>query len=870
MDAIPQSSTLFVEVQSLDHFYHQLDQNSLWNNLLKIQRFENFGTKLRQFDSLLHLKVGNNNILAEQKAILSVHPGQDKINLLLTINLSGNLKKKFLRGILNQIYGESFTSLKTTVDGVAINKLVFNQHEKSFSYFTLGGLFVGSTSHELVVESLNELKNKSDFKTSSSFLEVSKTAGKKVDANIYLNYRQFPSFLNLLCDGASSNQKLFFSNLADWSGLDLILKKDEILLSGFTKAVDSTHKFIQLFKGQDPQTFEMASVIPENATFLLHLGINKFNEYFAGYQNFKVENDSSISLRKKIEKLDKVLKSNAEKLFIPFVGSEIALVSLATNAASYEDNSYALIKIKNQQRINAYLNKLTRDNAGSGRIKEYRDYTLNRINVEDFIPMVFGDAFNVIQKFYYTIFNNYLLVANSNQAIEKYINLYLGGQTLNLNPDFISFSDNMAETSNFYFYFNPNKGLNLLEEFTTPAIYQFLIQNALTIKNYQAFGIQYAQQTNGLFTNLAINYQVKSEVKNNWIWKARLDDQIYGKPKLVKNHQNQFHYTLTTDVQDQVSLFDQHGNRLWKQVLDGPVLGEVYEVDYFKNGKIQYLFNTQNSIYLLDVLGRAVGNFPLKLKVQASNGIALFDYSNNMDYRIVYGGTDRKIYNYNIKGAEVPGWTKSQTTSLLESEIQHLVGNNRDYILLADKAGTIRILSRRGKDRILLKTQFIKAKYAKFYVNTTNKKGLFITTNNTGKLSYIKSNGNLEYSDFGNYSADHYFFYEDFDKDGHPDFIYLDGKTLKVFNRFKEVLLHFDFPYEILGPPQIFKAKDGTCTIAICDGEQKIYLFDVDGQIEHSQDEAGNLEFSLADLLQNGSLNLLLGSDKSIRNYVVR
>jgi hypothetical protein len=299
-------------------------------------------------------------------------------------------------------------------------------------------------------------------------------------------------------------------------------------------------------------------------------------------------------------------------------------------------------------------------------------------------------------------------------------------------------------------------------------------------------------------------------------------------------------------------------------------MSNIYEVDYFKNGKIQYLFNTEKNLYLIDLLGNLVSGYPHKLKVATSNGIALFDYSNNLDYRIVYAGTDKKIYNYNIKGEEVTGWTNAQTTNLVESEIQHLVGNNRDYILLSDNTGTVRILSRLGKDRILLKKQFAKAKNSKFYVNSTNYKGLFITTDSKGKLTYIKSNGNLEYSDFGNYSADHFFFYEDFSNDGHKDFIYLDGKTLKIYTRLKEEILHFEFASDITNPPFIFKGVDGKCILGISDSDHKVFLFNHEGQIEHSQNLTGNFEFSMGDLLKNGSLNLIFGSDKSLQNYMVK
>ncbi len=871
LNAIPESSSFFFQVNSIDQFYHQLDQNAVWNNLLFAPNLREFKIQIQQFDSLFHLKSGNKKIIDEQNAIISIHPDSDHIQLLLIAKLKGNLKRKFFRTIFNQLYDESFTTLRTIENGVAFNKLVFNQHKQSFTYALYSGLFIGSWNYSLVLESVNQLKQGNNLQDDESYWMVAETAGKNVDANIFINYRKLPAFFNQLMNNQNIDSLDFFSGLADWSALDLMIKKDELLFSGFTSTQDSSNKYLDLFKNQKPQLFEMAKIIPASATFFHHFGIQNFNKYFSGLQNFIIEQNKTKSTLQKIENLNKVLKSDVEKSFIPHLGSELALVSLATNSKSFADNSYAIIKVKNTNEIKAYLKKLATNNSGSRHIKNYLEHSIDNVNINDFVPLIFGNSFKIIQEFNYTFIDEYLIIANSNSALEKYIRLFKNGKTLIKDSEFIAFSDNMSEESNYFFYFKINKALNLLEYFSTPKIYDFLIKNASIIKNNEAIGLQYSNQKNGLFTNLSINYNKNPSLENDWVWQANLDNTIVGEPKLVNNHQNQSGYTMVTDVQDQIYLFNYEGTRLWKHQMDGELLSEIYEVDYFKNGKIQYLFNTKNSLYLIDVSGKLVSGYPHKLRVQASNGISLFDYSNNRDYRIVYAGTDKNIYNYNSSGIEVKGWTSSQTANRVQSEIQHLVGNNRDYILLADENGSTRILNRLGKDRILLKAQFSRAKNSKFYVNSTNNKGLFITTNNSGKLTYIKSNGNLEYSDFGNYSADHFFLYVDFDSDGHQDFIYVDGTTLKIFNRFKEEIFQSDFTAKISTPPLIFKGIDEKIVIGIYNSEdQKIYLFDMDGQIEDSLILNGSDKFLVTDLLKNGSLNLIIGSDKSIKNYLIK
>ncbi|PKP34051.1 MAG: hypothetical protein CVU00_08635, partial [Bacteroidetes bacterium HGW-Bacteroidetes-17] len=572
-----------------------------------------------------------------------------------------------------------------------------------------------------------------------------------------------------------------------------------------------------------------------------------------------------------ISELNTALKTNLQNSFIQLVSSEFAFVSLASRNLNYEENCYAIIKMTNADAAQAYFEQISKNKDGSGLVKKYRDHNLYQLNTEGFVPLVFGESFSSIQGFYYSFIGDYLIIANSASAIEKYINLYLSGHPLSLDPAYISFADNMAEKSNYYFYFNIKKGLNLLERFTNKNIYDFIIQNISTFKNYQALGLQYSSQENGLFTNIYLNYDANPPIQNDWAWQTKFDDNIVGKPYLLRNHQDQNLYTLAADEANQIYLVDHEGNILWKHKIDGSIMGEVHIVDFFKDGKLQYLFNTKTSIYLLDILGNKVGSYPIKLKVRAENGISVFDYSNNRDYRIIYAGTDQNIYNYSIEGKEVDGWNRAETDREVQGKIQHLVANNRDYILLADLYGNTRILNRQGRDRIILKSQFSKAEGADYYVNSTNNKGLFVTTDRTGKLIYISSNGNISYVDFGDFSENHFFLYEDFDQDENNDFIYIDKDKLSVFDRLKKEIFSYEFSDEISIPPTIYKASDGTIIFGVYSSmENKIYLFNKDGIIESNPRNNDGPAFSMGDLLNNGSINLLVGDDRILYNYVIK
>ena len=790
--------------------------------------------------------------------------------MLIVIKLKGNLNKKFFKSLFKQAFGETYTVLRMASSGNLFNKLIFNQHEKSFSYAIEGGLFIGSTNEELVDKSINQLKAEQKIYHSSSYISVEKTAGKKVDGNFYINYKQLSCFFGFLSNESYGDKLNTLSSLSEWSELDLFIKKDEFLLSGYTSTDDSLDTYLELFRNQSPQYFEMIGVIPANATLIQHFGLDNFEKYHADYQSYLKQNTKYEAYKKQINQLNTTLKTDLNKSLLPLIGKEFGLISLAKSGAGFEENTFAVIKTINPVATKNYFDKISANKSGSGLIKKHQDYQLFRLNIKNFIPAIFGPAFIPIQNCYYTFLNNYLIVANSTSALENYINLYISGRTLDLDATYISFSDNMAEKSNLFFYFNIKNGLSLLEKFASTNVFNFIIRNNSTFKKTQAIGLQYSYDQNGLFTNFNFNYNSNVSVTDEGVWQSKLDNTIIGSPQLLQTHTNQHLYAAVCDVDNNLYLMNHAGERLWKYKLDGQILSKIYEVDFYKNGKIQYLFNTKNNLYLLDILGRNVSNYPHRFNISAKNGIAVFDYSNDKNYRIIYAGNDKKLHNLNIQTVAVKGWNKTKITANIETEVEHLVANNRDYILLADINGNTRILNRLGNDRILLKSNFKRATNSVFYVNKTNNKGLFLTTNTTGKLSYINSVGTISYTDFGNFSTSHYFNYQDFDGDNNADFIFVDKKKLKIFNRYKEEILNHQFDTEITSPPIIFNGSDGQLILGIYSiAQQEVFLFNKDGKID-MQKISGSTNFTLGDILKNGSLNIVIGSKNSLNNYIIQ
>ena len=127
-------------------------------------------------------------------------------------------------------------------------------------------------------------------------------------------------------------------------------------------------------------------------------------------------------------------------------------------------------------------------------------------------------------------------------------------------------------------------------------------------------------------------------------------------PWTVKNCATGKNNTLVQNANLSLSLKDETGKALWTVPFSGKVCGTVCNIDYFRNGKVQFLFASGSKIYLLDRLGRSVSPFPLELGKKIVLGPAAYDFSGARKYNILVLFDDNSIGMYNLEGKVPSQW----------------------------------------------------------------------------------------------------------------------------------------------------------------------------------------------------------------------
>ena len=98
------------------------------------------------------------------------------------------------------------------------------------------------------------------------------------------------------------------------------------------------------------------------------------------------------------------------------------------------------------------------------------------------------------------------------------------------------------------------------------------------------------------------------------------------------------------------------GKGLWGVSFDKPICGAAACIDYYANGKLQFLFAAGSKLYLIDRLGRFVSGFPVELGKEVLLGPAVYDFSGAKGYTALVLHRDNTIGMYDLHGVQPSAW----------------------------------------------------------------------------------------------------------------------------------------------------------------------------------------------------------------------
>ena len=792
----PKDAAIVFSIKSLDIFTSNLQNNEFIYDNSEFHLNQDTKEVLK---NLKYIKTPNSALLSFSKI------GQNEFGFTFITKDSPNLIQT--DSIANKTIESQDYSNKT------IKKLTL---ENSVSYATtLDSIFIASNS-KLLIE--NAIRNYSNNIKNQDLKELIDTSGD--GTSVFINTTYFNTAFN---DYFSNTKNLPIEKFTTNLSLDLEISQKTLQLNGVAITNDSIPKILDIFKGVEPQETHIAKITPLSAT-----GFYSFT-----YNSFEILRENLKTYHAK----DRALNPVSNEAFFNSL-NEVGVIynndqSIVTvHSLDPDVTEQALISQQDEE-------------------KSYRDVTIFKLSSSNMFTEALNPLITIEGLNYYTRIKDYYLFAKDTEAIENIIANYQNKSILGEQDYYIDVSKSLSDESSILMVTNTDELKSKL-----PNIVDSKFKSSaekIKFKDHKLAALQFIYERNFAHVHAIIEKAGAKSSSNgiSQVATVKLDASLQNTPRLFKNHTNKTRDIVVQDVSNTLYLISNKGKIKWKKNLGAAILGDITEVDLYRNGKYQLAFTTQDKLYVLDRNGKEVENFPIEFKDPITQPLAVFDYDRNRKYRFLVT-QGNSVLMYNKDGKRVSGFKFDKADKTIVTQPKHIRIGSRDYILVMSNSGKLNILSRTGTERVSIKTNLdISDNNWYKYENT------FANTNENGELMQISEKGKLNITKLG-LPQDHYI------ESTNKTFVSLAENKLTI----KGKTIELDFG--LYTRPQIFYINNKIYVSVTDTQSHKVYLFDSNGILRPNFPVYGNSQIDFENMDSDNNLEFVVkGEEDSVLIYKV-
>lgn len=706
---VPETAALVYETDRLMPVWQETTASPLWKNLSAIPAFDSIAQHIGMLDSLSSLK----SFFENRRVLISMHVvAHNAFDFTYFFKLNNAGEFSILKDVLDKLSAKPYMRHEIrTYNSFQINELIDDRNGKRFSYIVHHNIFAGSFTPYLIEDIIRNIDT--DFEQYSF-----STANPKLhqlprmpddEGNVYLNMRKIPLLLSMFAGKGFQHTIKPLEYLAKSAFLDVDITEQQLLLNGFSMLPDGEQPrqtLLHTFRNQSPQELGMKTFIPERTAILFHMTFSDPESWQEALYQYQQSYVKDLSLNSLAPRQRMTNEGFDPALFFQTFEKEAGVLTLESVDASQPDK-LMIIGVNDTTQVSNAIERLHALDMAEAREQAYEEnfgsYRIREIQHKEFPAALLGPVAQGFGQCFYVFTEGYWLMANSVRALKRVLLDQEAENTWNRSVAWNRFLETTVDQANLSMMVNTSRAWPLLLNSLSPEWRQYAQEHAEQFKKFERIAIQFSRNEEEFYTSLEVDYtsgqQNPSENRQfQTTQQVFLDNPAATKPFVVKNYQNQQWEMLVQDDSNYLYLASSSGQVLWKDSLSGPLVGDIQQIDFFKDGNFQYVFATEKAVHIIDRNGDAVEGYPLYMPEDVViQYLAVIDYDNSKNYRFLVADHTGKLWMYNQYRENLEGWNPRPLNTPLATNPTHVRIRDRDFIVAVQQDGTINLLNRKGQ-----------------------------------------------------------------------------------------------------------------------------------------------------------------------------
>lgn len=739
LELISQEAVLVFETYQGAETWNTLVNDPVWEILSSLPAFQKLSSQLTTLDSLTGSSGKITNSLSGKQMTVSLHTtGIETFDLLFTVNLKSNQALKLIEEIKSRMDpGAKFQS--RNYSEIEILEFYDTKNNRLWSLSVLEDLILVSSSSFLIEEAIRFYI--SEGQLSFWNLAASTPYDRDSPGRLLLSGNGLASLVKGVTKDRDSQNIAALEILPEGLVLNLIFEEGQLVFKGPLVSEKSIN-FTPSIQANLPA---IESVISNRTLALTQYNLESV------YETQKLENRAFIPRSTLSGEIQRTL---TDRGFLDSFTGEFYLLDLENYSGA--DQNLAILARSTDTAFALGILKEYQQEAKIEASDSYLGHEILYLAEEEFPAHLFAGKFPGFGQTFVTAVEEILVFTNSQQAMKLILDDYESENTWGKSSQAPEAKVGLTPTSGFTRLFLIDQIWENWTKTANPSWSSFLQKYSASFRSFPWVSLKINQIQD--VTEATLTFPHKSERKTipteteaislqpskNVPFKSTL---IYG-PKSAINFQDKTEEIVVQDNENILHLINSGGEEVFALKLSGPVVSDVFQLDFYKNGKLQLLLATEEKIYGIDRLGELLPGYPIDLGGERISHMNLVDYSNDKDYRYFISTNDGDLYLLDKNGKQLEGWDPLKLgENTITPPAHYRVPGRGDFMIAQTEKGRLHLFNRRGEKQpgspvqlgVSLKTRLAvwqdpKAKSLQLVGITSN--GEVIHSNFTGEVGY--------------------------------------------------------------------------------------------------------------------------------------
>lgn len=651
----------------------------IWKNLKAAEGYKSVEEALSFLDSI-NGDGGFSTVFNRVPTLVSMHRvSSSSFDFLFVADIQNLSQNTFISVSVARLREAGYRFKTRNYRGFKISEI--GEENETITFIFYKNFFLISTTPYLVEDAIRTIDD-TDVRSYAEVFSVDR------QSSTHVNYAELENLMNVfsqspidLPTGSGSYRFSIDSTFLNFTGFSE------------AKGLLSTHQ-------EAPGPFEMTQVIPSNTASFLHFS----NNDISSWTERMIEHLSKDEATKKLlDSLKQALDFDPRQVY-DLVDDELGLALLESGRPD-DGRKLFIIKVKDTSEALRYFRQLSERLAyarGDTVYSEsYSDNEIRFLPISNFPKTMLGTLADGFDRCFYLSHQNYIVFSNNLQELRSFVATIQAENTWGKSILMNNFLERSMQEANVSLFVSIPRFWPQFTSLLKPNWKTHFRSHEQRYQNVELAAFQFSYLDGNYFTSYTLSQPRIAKVTTT---KTSSDNAItfshpvITKPFLVRTHAHRNFDIFVQDSTFVTYFLDQSFSAMWSKELEAPIVSDVYELDYYRNGKIQYAFATSSSIHVIDRTGSYIPGFPKTIaKASSIQHFNVIDYDRSRNYRLAITDNDGKVFLTDKDVNTLEGWDPIPYTRPAIKPLDHIRVAGKDVMLSIQENGVINLTNRRGQ-----------------------------------------------------------------------------------------------------------------------------------------------------------------------------